>query len=78
MKPRASSSHRLFAPPLVYAGEREALLAEQAEVRAAIERFKGSPRLQWPWVRRLIKINARLLDIERAPVVPPVTRADLQ
>lgn len=78
MKPRTSAPARLHVPPLVYAGEREALLAEQAEVRAAIERLRGSPGLRASWERRLIKINARLLDIERERPLPPITRVDLQ
>lgn len=78
MKPRVTSPARLHVPPLVYAGEREALLAERGEVRAAIERFRGSPGLRASWERRLIQITARLLDIERERPMPPVTRADLQ
>ena len=69
---------RLKVPPLIYAGERDELLRERAEVEVALKRLQKSPRLRAGWEKRLTQINARLLLIEASPTFTPSTRADLQ
>jgi len=77
--PRAAAPSHLHAPPLVYAGEREELERERADVQAKIRRNGRHSCFRPALERRLILITARLMAIGKpTPPVPGHDRKDLQ
>ena len=78
MMPRPLAPH-LSAPPLAYAGERTALLAEREELLAKRRRnAPGSPNCR-AIHKRLVTITARLMALGvEPPPAPGNDRKDLQ
>jgi hypothetical protein len=77
--PRDARPSGLTLPPIAYTGDRERLEAERASIAAKLKREPQHSNYRPALQRRLVKVTAQLLDIERAP--PPSTwtkRADLQ
>lgn len=77
--PRDLRPARPVAPPLVYAGEREQLLAERAEILGKLRRNGGHSSFRPALQRSLTRITARLVAIgAEVPPVPGMNRKDLQ
>lgn len=69
----------LSAPPLVYAGERERLLAERDEILGKLRRNGGHSSFRWALQRSLVRVTAQLVAISQAPApVPGSNRKGLQ
>lgn len=67
------------APPLVYAGQRERLLADRAEILAKLRRVPVHSPYRPALQRSLVRVSAQLIAISEAPApVPGSTRKDLQ
>lgn len=77
--PRPFAPSRLYVPPLVYAGEREQLLADLVIVEGQIRRNAPGSIYRPALERHRIRLKARLLAIgaPTAPV-PGLDRKDLQ
>lgn len=69
----------LSAPPLAYAGERDALVSERQSLMADLETLPPGSRLRPGVEYRLRRVTTRLMQIG-APLapVPGSTRKDLQ
>lgn len=76
---REQRSSGLLLPPIAYTGDRERLENERASIAAKLKREPAHSNYRPALQRRLVKVTAQLLDIERAPApVPGSNRADLQ
>lgn len=79
--PRPLHPAQLHVPVLVYAGEREALLARSEEIRAQLRRTPERSPYRRGLEHSLVRITARLMAIAAAPaaIIPPgMNRRDLQ
>lgn len=79
MRARHLRPARPVAPPLAYAGEREAVRAELAEVEAKLRRNAPGSIYRPPLERHRCRLVARLLDLgEPAAPEPGQDRKDFQ
>lgn len=77
--PRLTRSSSLIAPPLAYAGEREALRVELGEIIGKLKRCPDRSPFRPALQKSFTRITARLLALGDAPApVPGADRRDLQ